>query len=179
MQFLTEKECRAWASARRFPLGESPYSVLADGPPFSVRYFSIPRDAGVRVAIVRDLWNRIGSGRHQTLLWPTQWSVWPSSEHVPLALGVRRGLGEERPLIEAPGCVARLGDDDNALSILVVAILFLWDCWMLSGDGATATFLSHDEWGAVCSLGIDTSAAHIPTPMRTVAGGMRCHPPLS
>jgi hypothetical protein len=127
--------------------------VLADGPPFSVRHFSIPQDAGVRVALVRDLWHRIGSGKSETLLWVTDWSVWPSSEHMPLALGFRRSLGEERPLIAAPGCLARLAEDDDALSILVLAILFLWDCWMLSGDGAMAAFLSHDEWGVVCSLG--------------------------
>ena len=39
-----------------------------------------------------------------------------------------------------------LSEDDDALSALVLAILFLWDCWMLAGDGATAVFLSHDEW---------------------------------
>jgi hypothetical protein len=127
---------------------------LADGPPFSVRYFDIPQDPGVRVEVVRDLWQRIGSGKPETLIWVTDWSVWPSSEHMPLALGFRRGLGEERALKAAPACLARLAEDDDALSMLVLAILFLWDCWMLAGDGATAVFLSHDEWGAVCRLGV-------------------------
>ena len=153
MQFLTEQECRSWADTRRLPLGESPWSVLADAPPFSVRYFSIPQDAGARVCVVRDLWQRIGSGKAETLLWVTTWGVWPSSEHMPLALGLRRGLGESRHVKDAPGCLARLGQDDDALSVLVVAVLFLWDCWMLAGDGKTAAFLSHDEWGVVCSLG--------------------------
>ena len=153
MHFLTKEECRTWVSGRGFPLEDRSYKVVADAPPFSVRYFDIPQDAGVRVALVRDLWDRMGRGNSETLLWVTDWSVWPSSEHMPLALGFRRSLGEERLLIEAPGCLARLAEDDEALSILVLAILFLWDCWMLSDDGATAVFLSHDEWGVVCRLG--------------------------
>ena len=51
---------------------------------------------------------------------------------MPLADAVRRGLGEERPLDVAPGCLVRLGEDDQALAVLVTAVLFLWDCWVLS-----------------------------------------------
>src|SRR5262245_14650279 len=117
--FFTEEECRRWSAARGFPLGDAPYSVLADGPPFSVRYFDIPADAGARVTVVRDLWDRIGRGQPETLLWVTTWGVWGSSEHMPLARRFRQSLGEERPLIDAPGCLTRLGEDDDSLSLLV------------------------------------------------------------
>ena len=86
------------------------------------------------------------------MLWVTDWGVWPSSEHMPLAEGLRRGLGEERSIHEAPGCVAMLGEDDQALSVLITAVLFLWDCWLLSPNGRLAAFFSHDECGTVCSL---------------------------
>jgi hypothetical protein len=66
---------------------------------------------------------------------------------------MRRGLGEERPLHIAPGCLARLGEDDHALAVLVTAVLFLWDCWVLSPDGKLAAFFSHDEYGVICGLG--------------------------
>jgi hypothetical protein len=71
---------------------------------------------------------------------------------MPLADAVRRGLGEERPLDVAPGCLVRLGEDDQALAVLVTAVLFLWDCWALSPDGNLAAFFSHDEWGTICGL---------------------------
>ncbi len=152
MQFLTEEQSRAWASDRKYPLGERPYSVLADGPPFSCQNFTIPSDAGARVAMVREIWACVASGQPEALLWVTHWSVWPSSEHMPLAEAVRRGLGEERPLHVAPGCLVRLGEDDQALAVLVTAVLFLWDCWVLSPDGTLAAFFSHDEYGVICGL---------------------------
>ena len=107
---------------------------------------------GARVALVRAIWSDVGSGQPEALLWVTDWSVWPSSEHMPLADAVRRGLGEERPLHDAPGCLVRLGEDDRALAVLVTAVLFLWDCWLLSPDGKLAAFFSHDEYGVICGL---------------------------
>ena len=94
----------------------------------------------------------VGSGQPEALLWVTDWSVWPSSEHMPLADAVRRGLGEDRPLSDAPGCLVRLGEDDQALAVLVTAVLFLWDCWVLSPDGTLAAFFSHDEYGVICGF---------------------------
>ncbi len=153
MQFFTEDDCRSWAERRGFPLGERPFSVLADQPPFSVRMFRIPADAGKRVALARSLWDDVGRGRPETLVWMTDWSVWPSGEHMPLVVSLRRGFGEARDLGKAPGMLARLGEDDDALSMLVVAILFLWDCWLLAVDGSIAVSLSHDEYGMVCARG--------------------------
>ena len=124
LQFLTQEQSRAWASDRKYPLGARPYSVLADGPPFARQTFTIPSDAGARVALVRAIWSDVGSGQPEALLWVTDWSVWPSSEHMPLADAVRRGLGEGRPLSDAPGCLVRLGEDDQALAVLVTAVLF-------------------------------------------------------
>jgi len=152
LQFLTEEQCRTCASDRKYPLGERPYSVLADGAPFVCQNFTIPSDAGRRVALVREIWARVGSGQPEALLWVTDWSVWPSSEHMPLADAVRRGLGEDRPLQVAPGCLVRLGEDDEALAVLVTAVLFLWDCWVLSPDGGLAAFFSHDEYRVICGL---------------------------
>jgi hypothetical protein len=47
------------------------------------------------------------------------------------------------------------GEDDAGLSILCLAILFLWDCWVLPSDGSPAVHLSHDEFGVVDTRGID------------------------
>ena len=152
MQFLTEAECRAWAGKRKFPLGEKPYSVLADEPPFSCLKFAIPEDAGRRVALARYVWGAIGSQQAEVLIWVTDWSVWPSSEHMPLADAMRRGFGEDRPVHLAPGCVARYGEDDQALAVLALSVLFLWDCWLLAPDGKRAAFFSHDEYGVVSDL---------------------------
>jgi hypothetical protein len=153
MRFLTDSECRAWASAHRYPLDEHPYAVLADAPPFTVLRFRIPKDAGRRVALARTLWSQVGAGRPEVLIWATDWSIWPSGEHMPLTLALRRGLGETRPIKEAPGCLTQMGEDDEALSWLTIALLFLWDAWLLAPDSQLAVFVSHDEYGEVCTRG--------------------------
>src|SRR5262245_40598604 len=136
MRFLTEAECQAWAAERKYLLHDLQHRVLMDDRPSSSYVsFAIPEDAGARVALVRAMWHEARKSDPETLLWITGSSVWPSGEHMPLFTILRRGLGEERPLFDAPGCIALQGDDDGALSVLVTAVLFLWDCWLLAGNG--------------------------------------------
>ena len=54
-----------------------------------------------------------------------------------------------------PGHLARLGEDEFGLSVLCMAILFLWDCWVMPADDRPAIFLSHDEFGVVDTRGDD------------------------
>jgi hypothetical protein len=153
VQFLTDAECRTWAEARHYPTGESPFSILADAPPFATFRFRIPADAGRRVAVARSLWTGIAAGEPEVLVWVMTWSVWPSGQHLPLAEAARAGLGASAPIDITPGSLARMGEDDAGLSMVSLAILFLWDCWLLAADGTLAVFLSHDEYGEVCSRG--------------------------
>jgi len=50
------------------------------------------------------------------------------------------------------GVLPGYGEDDQALAVLALAILFLWDCWLLAPDGKRAAFFSHDEYGIVSDL---------------------------
>jgi hypothetical protein len=79
-------------------------------------------------------------------LW--DWSVWPSGEHLPLARRLRQSLGEHRELAEAPDCLSEVSESDDTLSLLVVAIYFLWDCWFC-GDTGPVAYLSHGEVGTI------------------------------
>jgi len=148
MKFLTEPECERWCSER----GRVPPRRLRERPlPGQVvsHHFAIPNDAHGRVALCRILWNLSGESlRGERLLWINGWSVWPSGEHMPLFTRWRAAFGENRTLMEACGNVVQPGEDADGLSILVVASLFLWDCWMYAETGAVA-MISHDEFGFV------------------------------
>jgi hypothetical protein len=74
--------------------------------------------------------------------------VWPSGEHFPLFTRLREACGERRHLIEAPGHLFGPGEDDDGLSFLILATLFLWDYSLYSESGATIV-VSHDEFGVV------------------------------
>lgn len=68
--------------------------------------------------------------------------------HLPLFTRLRERLGERRLLIDAPGHLFNPGDDDDGLSFLVLATIFLWDYLLYSESGVVITG-SNDEYGAV------------------------------
>jgi hypothetical protein len=74
--------------------------------------------------------------------------IWPSSEHMPIFARFREAIGERRGLSDAPGHIVTLSDRDDAVSVLSLALLFFWDCHVLSGDGHLVFSCSHDEWCA-------------------------------
>jgi len=67
---------------------------------------------------------------------------------MPLAEAARRGMGAQRSLLEAPGHLISSGEEAG-LSMFLLAILFLWDCWVIPSGPTPAVFISHDEYGVV------------------------------
>jgi hypothetical protein len=150
MQFLTDEQCRDWAEARGYGVGGVPrYRELLNSRAVEHR-FSSPADAGRRVALIRYLWEKLMAGEPEVLLWVTDWSVWPSGEHLPLAQDLRSAHGETRHLEDAPGHLFQLGETTTAISFAVLACLFLWDAYALSPSGQRLFMLSHDEIGLAC-----------------------------
>jgi hypothetical protein len=143
MQFLSTEECSAWCQRNGFSLDRERTPAV----PFDNSCeFPIPADAGKRVGLARLLWDSIASRSPQALIWVTQCGVWPSGEHRPLAEAARAHWGAGQPLNQQPGHVALVGEEDFALSMVVLAILSLWDCWLLPSGAGQALFLSHDEF---------------------------------
>jgi len=146
MKFLTKSECEQWCAERGLltpaPLYKRP---APDG--YVTQDFSIPEDAGARVALCRSLWPGEWT-QGQRLLWVKEWSIWPSGEHMPIYTKWRSALGDNRVMIEAPGHVVEPDEDDDGLSVLVMSALFLWDCWVYT-ENAAVVMISHDEFGTV------------------------------
>lgn len=144
MQFLTASECGQWSTAHGWPWSGRPAVHDLDNRSWARLEFAIPSDAGRRVALLRMLWRATGGSPR--LLWVTDWSVWPSGEHLPLYSLLRERLGDRRALHEAPGhLTATDEDEDSGLAVATVAVLFLWDLYVL-GEGR-GFFLSQDEYG--------------------------------
>ena len=59
----------------------------------------------------------------------------------------RQALGESRPLIDAPAHLVTPEEADDAVSILVVSLQFVWNCHILTSSGRDTIFVSHDEYG--------------------------------
>ncbi len=150
MRFLTPAECVYWCEEHGYPAGHrAGHTVpIADKRPigFNFAEFSIPADSGAKAAFAKFLVSLI-KPTPEALLWLDEWSVWPSSQHMPLFTRFRAAFGEGRPLIDAPGHLISSSELDDATSILVVALEFVWDCHLFSASGHEAVFVSHDEYG--------------------------------
>jgi hypothetical protein len=151
MRIFTYDECADWCAAHGYPTrsvqgwGGGPDPHLT-GPEFRFATFWIPQDAGRRVALVKCLMSLVDDDA-ELLVQIGDWAVWPSGQHMPLFDRFREAFGESRPLIEAPGHVIPSAERDDALSILVLSVLYLWDCHVLSSVGDQAMFVCHDEYG--------------------------------
>jgi hypothetical protein len=105
--FLSIDGARAWCRQNGIPLGtRSP--ELPAGTLTPLR-FSIPQDAGARVALAKGLYPNVWDRNSEVLIWTTDWSVWASGEHLPLYTRLRQALGDRRPIEEAPAQVVDAG----------------------------------------------------------------------
>ena len=140
IQFLTAAEAEAWC------LSNGVQVVRGQPQPRGNKLaFAIPEDAGARTGLARVLFPKDETG--EALIWTTEWSVWQSGEHMPLMRRLRQAMGEERALDVAPAQLVDWTSADDGKSLLIVNVLFLWDCWVISSGGEYIAHISHDEWG--------------------------------
>jgi hypothetical protein len=81
------------------------------------------------------------------LVWYDDWMVWESGQWMPLVLRLRRSYGEARKLIDIPAQLFGDGEIEDATSFAVIAVLFLFDCYVICPEQGRMIYFSHDEWG--------------------------------
>ena len=168
VQCLTYKECAAWCREHDYPVVDSGHNGRPS-PMVREHFQSIPvaypQDSGKKVELSRAVIQWMSSSG-ALLLWLDEWAVWPSSQHMPLFMRFRAALGEQRPLIEAPGHLFSHEELDDAVSVLATSMLFFWDCHVFAEGPSQAFFCSHDEWNTFMlpegadSSGVETAFAN-------------------
>lgn len=149
MRALTQAEAEEWWSAHGIGLDERSLPRL--DPSATQRLdFQIPSDAGQRIALLHQLFAGVPADQ-ELMVWFDDWSVWPSGERPHMFERFRDSYGEHRWLSEAPAYVFASSEREDAISFAGFAILFLWDCHVLTAAADTWLFLSHDEIGWICS----------------------------
>ena len=148
MRFLTPDEWRGWCRERSIPLGDDDWirpDLKSDRSGYHVVELPYPVDSGAKVALARRLFGLIESDA-EALVLLDEWDVWPSSAHLPLLSRFREAFGERRSLIDAPGQLVPISHREDGISIVALAVLFVWDCYGISASGEDAFFVSHDEY---------------------------------
>lgn len=107
--------------------------------------YSAPSDSGPKTALSR-LFAYLLLRGGSTYIYISSWGIWGAYEHLDLFYGYRRSHKENRPLIEAPVHVFVPTEQDAFVSILSMALYFMWDAWVFGSDGTAILKVSHDGW---------------------------------
>jgi len=84
--------------------------------------------------------------RRPTLLFITEWGIWPSSENWHLYYKLRQTYGDNRLLHEAPGHLFLEPEAEDLASFLQLSILNGWGGYVLTEADYVNAFFSHDEY---------------------------------
>jgi hypothetical protein len=84
--------------------------------------------------------------RMPTLLWVTEWGIWPSSENWHLYYRIRQSHGDHRLLAEAPGHLFLEYEAEELASFLQLSMLNGWGGYVLTHANYANAFFSHDEY---------------------------------
>jgi hypothetical protein len=99
---------------------------------------------------------RVFAGEPLFLVWFANWSVWPSGQRMHVFERFRISYGEARLLIDSPGHIFDQSEMGDAISFVTLAVLFLWDCYVVTPERSKLVFFSHDEYGL--TKGVETEA---------------------
>jgi hypothetical protein len=141
MLTLTRVEAENWCREHAVLLDQHRHPAEAS----DARKFAIPVDAGQRIHLVASDLNPF-LGRPESLVWFTEWGIWPSSERPHIFHRFRASYGEIRSLSEVPAHVFGPDESEDMLSFVTLGVLFLWDVHVVIPQVASI-FYSHDEWG--------------------------------
>jgi len=141
MRILSPREAATWCQAHHVALSDSGHPELSDVD----LKFRIPRDAQERVQLVSQAMEAF---KDETvfLVWFADWSVW-FGQRMHVFDRLRMSYGETRPLIDSPGHLFDQTEMEDAVSFVTIAVLFLWDCYIVVPGRRKLLFLSHDEFG--------------------------------
>ncbi len=142
MKILSREETALWCSQHEIALDDFGRPERLD----AYAKFEIPEDAGKRVRLVSQRMRAFD----QTpifLVWFGNWSVWPSGQRMHVFDRFRMSYGETRRLIDSPGHLFVEAELEDAISFVTLAVLFLWDCYVVTPKQGRFLFFSHDEYG--------------------------------
>ena len=144
MNFLTKSDAQKWCVENHIPLNDRGLPERLA----SLQQFKIPSDAGQRVALVKSQLENFQFCK-EILIWINDWSVWESGERMHIFDKFRQSYGEKRVLGEVPAQLIHKDEYEDGISIVTLAVLFLWDCYVLTKENEEFCFYSHDEFGLI------------------------------
>jgi hypothetical protein len=138
MRFYTQQQCEEWLTQRKRVLPDQEESL-------PVERFEYPKEAYRLFPVANGIAQSI-TYRRPTLLWVTEWGIWPSSENWQLYYKLRQSYGDFQLLHDAPGHLFLEHESEDLSTFLQVAMLSGWGGYILTEVNYVNAFFSHDEY---------------------------------
>jgi hypothetical protein len=138
LRFYTKEECETWLADRQRQKPDLMPDVHVERieyPPLPYRVFFIAHWIASELTY-----------RRPTLLFITEWGIWPSSENWHLYYKLRQTYGDNRLLHEAPGHLFLEHEAEDLASFLQLSMLNGWGGYILTEANYVNAFFSHDEY---------------------------------
>ena len=136
MQCLTPNQCSEWL--REHGIVESPYSRDEANDAFCLQ-FEPPEKPSRLTAFTRSLFDGFGEFPGALIVF-TDWALYRPDE-MALIDSLRRGHGEERWLIDAPGHLFDPTEQTIAIGFSYLAVIFGWSAYLYLPSGAVTILL--------------------------------------
>ncbi len=143
MKSLSSQEARRWCENANVPINKN---GLPDSTSLRHR-FELPDSADERSALASRHLDLL-VGKHRTMVWITEWNVWPSLSGMEKFRNVRNALGETRELIDIPAFLLSNIEEPSIRDMVDIAVRHLWDVHIIAKSPKHWAYFSHDEHGA-------------------------------
>jgi hypothetical protein len=138
LRFYTKEECETWLCDRQ---RRKPDTI----PGMRVERIEYPAEHYQVFFFAHWVASEL-TYRRPTLLFITEWGIWPSSENWHLYYKIRQTYGENRLLHEAPGHLFLEHETEDLASFLQLSMLNGWGGYVLTDANYVNAFFSHDEY---------------------------------
>lgn len=143
MNSLTIQEARRWCENANVPINE-----FGRPDSSSLRHrFELPDSAEERAGLASRHLDLL-VGKHRSLVWITEWNVWPSLSGMGKFRAIRNALGETRELIDIPAFLFSESEEHAIRAMVDIAVRHLWEVHIITKSAKHWAFFSHDEHGA-------------------------------
>jgi len=136
--FYTKEECDTWLLERQRRKPDLTPEVHVE----RIQYPPEPH----RVFFVAHWVASVLTYRRPTLLFVTEWGVWPNSENWHLYYKLRQTYDDNRLLHDAPGHLFLEYEAQDLASFLQLSMLNGWGGYVLTEANYVNAFFSHDEY---------------------------------
>jgi hypothetical protein len=149
MKFLPINDLKNWPSFKGAMFAEySDLFLTKAHSKFKFTKLEMPLDSGKKTTLARSVVKKIFENQGVSVAF-NNWNVWPSSGHVPLMIRLRQSLGTNSSLEDMPGQFFHATESDDAASVVLLCIIFFWDCLIFNEEYTACVIFSHDGWYAI------------------------------